>query len=125
MAFAFEGENMSGDAIEKPAIVADDHGAAGKVLQRLLERAQRVDVEIVGRLVEQEDIGAGFEHFGEMHAVALAAGKLADFFLLIGALEIESRAIGARINFAFAELQLIEASRNLFPNRLRAIKRVT
>src|SRR6202040_2498665 len=95
MAVALKGEDMRGDTVQKPAIVADDHGATGKVLQRLLERTQRIDIEIVGRLVEQEDIGAGFEHFGEMHAVAFAAGKLADFFLLIGALEVESRAIGA------------------------------
>src|SRR5882724_9683605 len=73
MALAFEGEDMSGDAVEEPAVMADDHGAAGKILQRLFERAQGIDVEIVGGLVEQQDIGAGFEHFGQMHAVALAA----------------------------------------------------
>src|SRR5262245_26339146 len=103
MAVAFEGEDVGGDAVEEPAVVADDHGAAGEILERLLERAQRIDVEIVGRLVEQQYVGAGFEHLGEMHAVALAAGELPHLFLLIGALEIERRAIGARIELALAE----------------------
>src|SRR5262245_24353738 len=115
---------MGGDAVEKPAIMADNHRATGKVLQCLLERTKRIDVEIVGRLVEQKDIGAGFEHFGEMHAVALAAGKLADLLLLIGAFEVESRAIGPRVHLAFAKLQLIKSSRYFFPNRLRAVQRV-
>src|SRR3954470_14764375 len=73
MAVAFEGQDMRGDAVEKPAIMANNDGAAGEILQRLLQRPQRIDVEIVGRLVEQQQIGAGLEHLGEMHAVALAA----------------------------------------------------
>ena len=89
MAVAFEREDVGRDAVEEPAIVADDDGAAGEILQRLFERAQRIDVEIVGRLVEQQHVGAGLEHLGEMHAVALAARERADLLLLIGALEIE------------------------------------
>ena len=42
--------------------MADDHGAAGEVLQRFFQRPQRVDVQIVGRLVEQQDVGAFLEH---------------------------------------------------------------
>src|SRR5262245_66396564 len=104
MALALESENMGGDAIEKPAIVADDDGAAGEILQRLFQRAQRIDVEIVGRLVEQKNVGSRFEHIGEMHAVALAAGELPDLLLLVGALKIKCRAIGARIHFALAKV---------------------
>src|SRR4051812_1206982 len=51
LTFAFEREDVSRDAIEEPAIVRDHHGAAGKIEQRLLERAQRLDVQIVRRLV--------------------------------------------------------------------------
>ena len=39
--------------------MADDHGAAGEILQRLFKGPQGVDVEIVGRLVEQDKVGAG------------------------------------------------------------------
>src|SRR5476651_92192 len=71
MAVALEGEHVGRDAIEKEAIVADDDGAAGEILERFLERAQGVDIEIVGGLVEQQYIGARLQHLGEMHAVAL------------------------------------------------------
>ena len=50
-AVAFKGENVRGDAVQKPAVVADDDGAAGEILSRLFERAHGVDVEVVGRFV--------------------------------------------------------------------------
>src|SRR5579863_6967935 len=59
-----------------------------------------------------------------MHAIALAARQCADFLLLIGALEVEGRAIRPRIDFALSELELIEAAGNFFPNRLFAVERV-
>src|SRR5580765_2627142 len=37
LAVAFEGEHVRGDAVEEPAIVADDHGTAGEIEERLLE----------------------------------------------------------------------------------------
>src|ERR1700704_2551875 len=66
VALVLECQEVGGDAVEEPAIVADDDGAAGEILQRILERPQRVDIEIVGGLVEQQQIGARFEHLGEM-----------------------------------------------------------
>src|SRR5881628_2384499 len=53
-----EGEDVRGDAIEEPAVVADDGGAAREVEQRVLEGAQRVDVEVVGGLVEEQHVAA-------------------------------------------------------------------
>jgi hypothetical protein len=61
------------DAVEEPAIVADDDDAAGERLQARLERTERVDIEVVGGLVEQQDVAAGLEQLGQMDAVALAA----------------------------------------------------
>src|SRR6185437_3738006 len=57
MAVAFEGQDVGGDAVEEPAVMADDDSAAGKILQRLFQRAQRIDVEVVGRFVEQQHVG--------------------------------------------------------------------
>src|ERR1700730_8155983 len=107
---AFEGQNVRRDTVEEPAIVADDDGTTGKILQRLFQRAQRVHVEIVGGLIEQKHIGARLEHLGEMNAVPLAAGKLADLLLLIRALEIEVRAVGARVHLALAEQEDVVAA---------------
>ena len=44
--------------------------------QRVLERAQRLHVEVVGRLVEQQHVAAVQQRLGEMQAPALAAGEL-------------------------------------------------
>src|SRR4029434_3658885 len=73
LAVALEGEDVRRDPVQEPAIVADHDGAAGEVEQRLLERAQRVDVEVVRRLVEEEDVAAAAEQLCEVDAVALAA----------------------------------------------------
>src|ERR1700733_12232698 len=124
VAVAFEGQHVRGDAVEEEAVVADDDGAAGEIEQGLLERAQRVDVEVVGRLVEQEQVRAALQHFGEMHAVALAAGELADLLLLVRALEVESPHIGAAVHLALAERDDVVAAGDFLPNIPFAVERV-
>ena len=47
VAFAFKGQDVRGDAVEEPAIVADDDDAADVVEDRFFEGAERVDIEIV------------------------------------------------------------------------------
>src|SRR5215468_1102659 len=59
-----------------------------------------------------------------MHAVALAAGERADLLLLVGALEVERRAIAARIDFLLAEQDQLVAAGDLLPYRLLAVERV-
>src|SRR4051794_23438762 len=90
-----EGEDVCGDAVEEPAVVRDDHGAAGERKERLLERAERVHVEVVGRLVEQQQVAAAAKQLGEVHAVALAAGERANLPLLVRPAEVEARRVGA------------------------------
>src|SRR5262245_38397910 len=59
-----------------------------------------------------------------MHAVAFAARKLRDLFLLIRALKIEGRGISARIDLALAEIENLVAARNFFPNGFLAVERI-
>ena len=82
VAVALEWRACGGD-VSRNAVVADDDGAAGEILQRLFQCAQRIDVEIVGRFVEQQQIGAGRSILARWHAVALAARQRADFLLLV------------------------------------------
>lgn len=77
---AFEGEDVRGDTIEEPAVVGDHDGAAGEILQTLLQRTQRIDVDVVGRLVQKQHITFLLECEGQVQAVALAARQHADFF---------------------------------------------
>ena len=44
LAVAFIGENVRGNAIEKPAIVAGDENATRELAQRFLQRPQCVDI---------------------------------------------------------------------------------
>jgi hypothetical protein len=69
--------------------VADDDGAPGEVEQRVLQRAEGLDVEVVGRLVEQQQVAALLEGQGQVEAVALTTGEHAGLLLLVGALEAE------------------------------------
>src|SRR5438105_1608164 len=83
LAVALEGEHVRRDAVEEPAIVADDDDAAREREQAVLEGAQRVDVEIVRGLVEQQHVAAAAQDLREVDAVALAARQIADALLLI------------------------------------------
>src|SRR5256885_7680455 len=59
-----------------------------------------------------------------MHAIAFTARELADLLLLVGALEIEGRAIGARVHFTLAQKNNVVAARDLLPDVLAALERV-
>ena len=54
---------MGRHTVEEPAVVGDDDGAACEVGQRVLDCPERVDVEVVGRLVEQQQVPAGAQGF--------------------------------------------------------------
>ena len=75
LALPLEGQDVGGDAVEEPAVMADDHGAAGEILQRLLQGAHGVHVQVVGRFVEEQDVGPLLQHPGQVDAVPLAAGE--------------------------------------------------
>ena len=102
---------MGGDAVEEPAVVADDHRAAGEGEERVLEGAQRVDVEVVGRLVEQQHVAAAAQHLGQVDPVALAARELADLLLLVAALEAEAGDVGAAVHLAAADDHVVRLRR--------------
>ena len=90
---------MRADAVEEPAVVRDNHGTAGEVLEAFLQRAQRVHIDVVRGLVEQQHVGFALEREGQMKSVALTAGEHAAFLLLVSTGEIESAQIGAGVHF--------------------------
>ena len=69
--------------------MADDHGAACEGLDRILEGPQGVDVEVVRRLVEEQDVRLASEHPSEMDPVPFAAREVVDGLLLVVAGEPE------------------------------------
>ena len=116
---ALEREDVRRDAVEEPAIVGDHHCATREVEQRVFERAQRVDVEIVGRLVEQQHVAPAGEHLREVHAIALSAGQIADALLLVAALEVEPGHVLPRVHLALAEDDVVVAAADLLPDGVR------
>jgi hypothetical protein len=124
LAVALEGQDVRRDAVEEPAVVGDHDGAAGEVQQRLLERPQRLDVEVVGRLVEQQHVGAVPQHLRQVHAVAFAARQLADLLLLLVAAEVEPPDIAARGGLVVADLDDVLTAGDLLPHGLRVIELV-
>ena len=110
--------------IEEPAVVADDHCTPGKRQQRLFERAQRVDVEVVGRFVQEQQVRAALQQLREMDAIALTARERPDFSLLVPPLEVEPGHIGAGRDGAFAQLDFVAPAGDFFPHRLVRAKRV-
>jgi hypothetical protein len=70
---AFVDDEVGADAVEEPAVVADDEGDACEFGEGFFEGAQGVDVEVVGGFIEQQDVGAFGEGLGEMDAVAFTA----------------------------------------------------
>ena len=58
---------------QEAAVVADQHEGRARGLEQCLEALDRRHVEMVGRLVEHEDVGLGRQHAGKCCAPALAA----------------------------------------------------
>ena len=72
-AVALGGDHARHNAVEEVAVVADQQDGAGIVVQQLLQQIQRFEVEIVGRLVEHQDVGWLGQHAGEQQSRTLAA----------------------------------------------------
>ena len=68
-----EGQHARAHAFEQAAVVGDQHVGLGVVDQVLLEPLDRVDVEVVGRFVEQQQVGVGQQGARQRDARELAA----------------------------------------------------
>ena len=80
MRVPFKGQDVRGDAVEEEAVVRDDEHGPGEAQDRLLQRAQRADVQVVRGLVEDEDVAALPHDRRQLGTVPLAAGQVLDFF---------------------------------------------
>ena len=117
MAIALEGQDVGGDTIQEPTVMAHHHRRAREFRQRLFQRPQGIDVEIVGGLVEQKEVGARFQHFRQVDPVTFSARQLADQLLLVGATEIEGPHIGAGPHAPLAQRDLLLTARYFLPHR--------
>ena len=112
---------MCADTVQEPAVVADDHGAAGKGFQTLFQGAQGVDVDVVGRLVEQEHVALFLERHGQMQSVALTARKHAAQLVLVGTIEVEAAEVGVDVDIASAHAHQVGSTAHHFVDRLLGV----
>ena len=73
---AVELEHLRRDLVEHVAVVGDQHQPAAERGQPLLEELDRVEVEVVGRLVEDQHLVLADQQPGQRGALGLAAGQL-------------------------------------------------
>ena len=71
-------DDARGDGLEKISVVCDEHHSAGKASQKILEPPGGFGVEMVGRLVEEQQIGLRGKGAAERDAAFLASRKWSD-----------------------------------------------
>ena len=83
-------QRAAADRLQQGAVVGDEHHRPLEGRKRVLERLAALDVEVVGRLVEDQDVGAGGDEDRQREAPLLAAGDVVERFLHVGAGEEEA-----------------------------------
>ena len=58
LAVALEGDDVGGQAVQEPPVMADRHHTAGEGNQCVLQRPQGFHVQIIGGLVQKQHVGA-------------------------------------------------------------------
>ena len=76
-------ERPLGDRVEQRAVVGDEQHRAGERLERGLERLAALEVEVVRRLVEDEEVRARRDDDREREPAPLAAGEHLDRLLVL------------------------------------------
>ena len=64
--------------VEQHPVVTDQQQASGEVIERVIQPVPRIDVEVVGRLVEQEHVGLFEQLRSQPERDDLAAGQRAE-----------------------------------------------
>src|SRR4051794_27775699 len=110
-----DGDRARADGVEQRAVVRDEQQRPRELRQRVLERLARVEVEVVGRLVEHEDVGAGLHQDRQRQALALAPAQPGD--RLLGLLAAEQEAPEQRAGLVGRELRRALAGLEHGPGR--------
>ena len=84
--------------------MGNHHSTASKIFQSFFQSPKRIDIQVVGRLIEQKQVATFLQRNRQVHAVALPTGKYPYFFLLIRTCKIELGDIGPGIDFLVAQL---------------------
>jgi hypothetical protein len=100
---------VGADRIQEVAVVRDDDHRAVAPVEHRFQPADGVDVEVVGRLVQQHDVRIGEQHLRQQHAQFPAGGDFAHraVVLFAGDIQAQQQLAGAGFGVVtahFAEL---------------------
>ena len=95
---AVEIEDAGGEVAQEAPVVRDEDQRAAPVLQRLLEMTDGVDVEMVGGLVEDQQVRVAHQRGRQQDATLGAGGKRFERCREVQ-LQIVRRLIDARLDF--------------------------
>src|ERR1035437_1332354 len=102
-ALTIQAQHSGGDAVEQVAVVGDQHQRAGEIGEAVFEHFEGGDVEIVGGLVEQQQVG-GLEHeTRDQDARLLAGGEARYGPIELAAVEQEAFGPAGDVNRAVAK----------------------
>ena len=75
---AIDLDNARGEPLQERAVVRDEDERAAVVRQKALEPGDGVDVQVIGRLVEQQHVGLGHQRARQQHPPPPAARQRVD-----------------------------------------------
>mmetsp|Transcript_9237 Transcript_9237/g.23779 ORF Transcript_9237/g.23779 Transcript_9237/m.23779 type:complete len:346 (+) Transcript_9237:172-1209(+) len=98
-----DGKELRAGVGQQAAVVADEHKAAVEVVQCRAQRVDRLHVQVVGRLVEQQDVRGHLEQERKAQPDFLPAGQRAHRLNAQAPPQPEARQEGARLLLLDAE----------------------
>ena len=77
-AIALHHQRGGGNPVDEIAVMADQQHGAVKIIEQFLQQVERFDIEIIGRLIENEQVCRLRHQTGEQQARLLPARKRGD-----------------------------------------------
>ena len=104
--------------------MADHDRTAGEVDECLLQRAERVDVEVVRRLVQQKQVAASCRSFARWTRLRSPPERSSTSFCWSPPRKLNRADVLPRVHLALAEQDRVLAAGDLLPDGVRALERV-
>ena len=89
---ALQLEDMGGNAVKEIAVMGDNQHPAAVILQEAFQPLDHLDVQVVGRLIQKEEIRLPQQGLGQADAGLLSPGEVLDIFLEL--ILCEAQAVG-------------------------------
>src|SRR5690606_12663370 len=112
---------MSCNTVEEPTVVRNYNGTSGKVLKPFFQSTQGVDIDVVGRFVEQEHIGFFLKGHSKVQTIALTTRQHTAFLFLIGTCKVEPCKEGSCIDITTSHTYQVQTTRHYLKHSLVGI----